>query len=132
MHSSFATRRVTLTFAPGRKCSAILEGHPQVTRVFYPGLPSHPQAELVRRQMRGTSGMLSFEMRESSRERAYQVVNALRLFCIAVSWGGYESLAVPLEVRDPATGREMWIIRLSVGLETVEDLQADLLAALGE
>jgi cystathionine beta-lyase/cystathionine gamma-synthase len=165
----------------------MLEGHPRIARVFYSGLDSHPQAELARRQMRGHSGMLSFELKESlrpwpqgctrdggpgglpaseqtcrdggpsgmpaseqacrdgglggmpaseqacrdgGREAAYRVVNALRYFCIAVSWGGYESLAIPLEVTDPAAGRKVWIIRLSIGLECVEDLKADLLAAL--
>ena len=108
----------------------MLEGHPRIARVFYSGLDSHPQAELARRQMRGHSGMLSFELRDGGREAAYRVVNALRYFCIAVSWGGYESLAIPLEVTDPTAGRKVWIIRLSVGLECVEDLKADLLAAL--
>ena len=108
----------------------MLQAHPKVARVFYSGLPTHPQAELAKRQMRGHSGMLSFELRDNSRERAYEVVNRLRVFCIAVSWGGYESLAVPLEVSDPATKRKTWIIRLSVGLESVADLEADLRAAL--
>jgi cystathionine beta-lyase len=108
-----------------------LESDPRVARVFYSGLPSHPQASLARRQMRGHTGMLSFELCENSRRRAYEVVDALRYFCIAVSWGGYESLAIPLKVTDPQTGREIWIIRLSVGLESVEDLKADLCQALG-
>jgi cystathionine beta-lyase len=114
-----------------RTIAEMLLGHRQVARVFYSGLPSHPQAALAARQMRGHSGMLSFELREGGREAAYRLVDALRIFCIAVSWGGYESLAVPLEACDPASGRMTWIIRLSVGLETVEDLKADLLAALG-
>ncbi len=109
----------------------LLEDDPRVERVFYSGSGSHPQADLARRQMGGHSGMLSFELCESGRRRAYQVVDALRYFCIAVSWGGYESLAVPLEVTDPATGRKTWIIRLSVGLESLEDLTADLDQALG-
>ena len=108
-----------------------LESDARVARVFYDGLPSHPQAELARRQMRGHSGMLSFELRDGSRERAYRVVDALKYFCIAVSWGGYESLAIPLEVTDPTTGKKIWIIRLSVGLESIEDLKADLYQALG-
>jgi cystathionine beta-lyase/cystathionine gamma-synthase len=109
----------------------LLEDHARVGRVFYSGSGSHPQADLARRQMGGHSGMLSFELCESGRQRAYQVVDALRYFCIAVSWGGYESLAIPLEVADPATGQKTWIIRLSVGLESLEDLMADLCQALG-
>jgi len=107
-----------------------LSSDARVARVFYDGLDSHPQAALARRQMRGHSGMLSFELKDGGREKAFRVVDALEYFCIAVSWGGYESLAIPLEVPDPATGRKMWIIRLSIGLESVEDLKADLDQAL--
>lgn len=108
----------------------MLERHPKVERVFYSGLPSHPAAAVAARQMRGHSGMLSFVLHDGRRERAYEVVEALRYFCIGVSWGGYESLAVPLEVYDPSLKRKIWLIRLSVGLESVDDLQADLSAAL--
>lgn len=107
-----------------------LESDARVARVFYDGLESHPQAALAKRQMRGHSGMLSFELRDNSRESAYRVVDALKYFCIAVSWGGYESLALPLEVVDAATGKKTWIIRLSVGLESIDDLKADLHQAL--
>ncbi|MFH1419771.1 MAG: PLP-dependent aspartate aminotransferase family protein [Planctomycetota bacterium] len=110
----------------------LLEGDARVARVFYPGLESCPQSALARRQMRGQSGMLSFEPRGSSRERVHRIVDALEYFCIAVSWGGYESLAIPLEVADPATGDKTWIIRLSVGIESIEDLKADLYRALGQ
>ncbi len=58
------------------------------------------------------------------------MVDALKYFCIAVSWGGYESLAIPVEVPDFERGGRKWIIRLSIGLETVEDLQSDLDTAL--
>jgi len=108
-----------------------LEDHPRVRKVHYPGLPSHPQADLARRQARGHSGMLSFELRDPTHTQACQVVNALRYFCIAVSWGGYESLVIPSAVTDPVDGEEKWIIRLSVGLENVADLRADLNRALG-
>ena len=74
--------------------------------------------------------MLSFTLRDGGREAANAVVNALQYFGIAVSWGGYESLVLPLEVTDPSTGKKTWIIRLSVGLESVEDLKADLYQAL--
>lgn len=111
--------------------AGFLSSDARVARVFYDGLDSHPQAALARGQMRGHSGMLSFELKDGSREKAFRVVDALEYFCIAVSWGGYESLAIPLEVVDPATGKKIWIIRLSVGLESVEDLKADLDRALG-
>ncbi|HKQ50643.1 MAG TPA: PLP-dependent aspartate aminotransferase family protein [Phycisphaerae bacterium] len=106
-----------------------LESDARIGRVYYDGLESHPQAYLARKQMRGHSGMLSFTLRDGGRDQVYAVVNALQYFCIAVSWGGYESLALPLEVTNPASGRKEWIIRLSVGLESVEDLKADLYLA---
>lgn len=107
-----------------------LESDGRIGRVYYDGLESHPQAYLARKQMRGHSGMLSFTLRDGGRDAAYAVVNALQYFGIAVSWGGFESLALPLEVTDPATGNKQWIIRLSIGLESVEDLKADLYQAL--
>lgn len=108
----------------------LLETDGRIGRVQYDGLESHPQIALAKRQMSGHSGMMSFELREGSREAALAVVNALRYFCIAVSWGGYESLAIPIESVDPSSGRPTWIIRLSIGLESVEDLKADLYQAL--
>jgi len=107
-----------------------LESDKRVKRVHHPGLPSHPQYELANRQMRGTCGLVSFELADPSREAAFAVVDALTYFCIAVSWGGYESLAIPVEVPDFERGGRKWIIRLSIGLENLSDLQADLDAAL--
>jgi cystathionine beta-lyase len=114
-----------------------LEEHPRVARVHYPGLPSHPQHDLGRRQMRGCSGLLSFELKDGTQADAYAFVNRLRYFGIGVSWGGFESLAVPTMF---GTGRgdfamassraARWGARLHVGLETVEDLLDDLENAL--
>lgn len=109
----------------------LLESDARVARVHYPWLESHAQAALARGQMSGASGMLSFEPKDASRERVFALVDALRYFCIGVSWGGFESLAIPLEVPDLDRGRMKWIIRLSVGLESIEDLKADLYQALG-
>ena len=110
--------------------ASFLEAHPAVQDVRYPGLETHPQADLAKRQMRGQCGMLSFQLHDASREAAWAVVDGLRYFCIAVSWGGYESLAIPLLTPDPESGRDIWIIRLSVGLESVDDLIGDLHQAL--
>ena len=107
-----------------------LERHPRVARVFHPGLDSHVGCALARRQMRGTSGLLTFVLKDATRESTQRVVDALRYFCIAVSWGGYESLAIPIRMRLPGDPREQWAIRLSVGLEHVDDLLADLESAL--
>ncbi|MFZ5915681.1 MAG: trans-sulfuration enzyme family protein [Chloroflexota bacterium] len=112
-----------------------LEGHPKVARVWYPGLESHPQHALAARQMRGYSGMVSFEIR-GGLEAARRFVGALEVFISAVSLGGVESLA---EIPHAMTHRSMQAtslaispatIRLSVGLEHADDLVADLEQAL--
>ncbi|MFN3653161.1 MAG: trans-sulfuration enzyme family protein [Armatimonadota bacterium] len=106
-----------------------LQEHPKVGRVYCPGLPSHPQYELARRQLRGTSGLLSFELKQPTKAATCAVVDRLRYFGIAVSWGGFESLAIPITLPGPAQP-ERWGIRLHVGLETAEDLLKDLDQAL--
>lgn len=106
-----------------------LAEHPAVHHVLYPGLPSHPQHDLARRQMRGFSGLFSFTLKRSSREAAVGVVDALRLFHIGVSWGGYESLALPLLIED-YDGAQRWGLRVHIGLEPAHSLIADLEQAL--
>lgn len=119
-----------------------LEAHPRVARVFYPGLPSHPQYALAQSQMRGSSGLFSFALKDGDRAAACAFVDRLRYFGIAVSWGGYESLAIPSTLpQDPGEspavpgvmamgGKFVWGARLHIGLETVEDLLEDLESAL--
>lgn len=124
--------RMERHFRSARTIARFLELDSRVARVHYSGNEHHPQARLVAKQMRGHGCLLSFELRDATRERTSAVVNALKLFCIAVSWGGYESLAIPLHAEDPADGRKKWMIRLSIGLETLEDLKADLYQALNE
>ena len=111
-----------------------LEQHPRVKQVLYPGLPSHPQHELAKTQMRGFGGMVSFEL-DGTLENAKRFVETVRYFALAESLGGVESLielpaimthaSVPPEVR-----RELGIadglIRISVGIENVDDLLEDL------
>lgn len=111
-----------------------LEEHPLVERVYYPGLPSHPQHELARRQMRGFGGMLSFELKVSLDE-AVRFVESLEIFALAESLGGVESLielpaimthaSVPKEEREKV-GIKDSLIRVSVGIEDVEDLIEDM------
>ena len=117
-----------------------LEGHPRVERVYYPGLASHPQHELARRQMRGFTGMLSFELR-GSYEEAERVIASLRLATYAASLGGYETLVVhpaamwglqlSAEQKDEM-GVSPGLIRVSAGLEDEADLLADFRQALEE
>ena len=116
-----------------------LQGHPQVASVSYPGLPSHPQHELAKRQMSGFSGMVSFTLNGGA-EAADAAVQKTEVFHFAESLGGVESLithpatmthaAIPREQRE-ARGVTDGLMRLSVGIEDKEDLIADLDRAIG-
>ncbi len=115
-----------------------LEGRPGVARVFYPGLESHPQHALAKRQMRGFGGMISLIV-DGDLSRTRQVLERFQVFTLAESLGGVESLvnhpaimthaSVPREVRE-AGGVTDSLIRLSVGVEDLDDLIADLEQAL--
>ncbi|MBI5622729.1 MAG: cystathionine gamma-synthase [Elusimicrobia bacterium] len=115
-----------------------LSNHPEVKSVIYPGLASHPQHELARRQMSGFGGMVTFRL-EGGRAEADAFFRALKVFSYAESLGGVESLAAhpatmthasfPAEARE-ARGITEATVRLSVGIEDVSDLVADLDAAL--
>jgi cystathionine gamma-lyase len=116
-----------------------LEKHSNVTRVLYPGLPSHPQYELAKRQMKnGSSGIVSFFVK-GGLDETRRFLERLRIFTIAESLGGVESLvdhpalmthaSIPAENRK-ALGIDDSLVRLSVGIEDVEDLIADLSEAL--
>ena len=121
----------------GRAIAQWAAEHPKVERVYYPGLPDHPQHELACRQMSGFGGMISLEL--GSLERARAVANGTRLFALAESLGGVESLighpasmthaSVPKAMREEM-GLTDGLIRLSVGIEDTEDLIADLEQAL--
>jgi cystathionine beta-lyase/cystathionine gamma-synthase len=123
--------------ANGRRIAEWLERRPGVQRVYYPGLPSHPQHELACRQMSGFGGMLSLELGDAARAR--RVVERTRVFALAESLGGVESLighpasmthaSVPPELRQKM-GLSDSLVRLSVGIEDVEDLIEDLDQAL--
>lgn len=114
----------------GLAIARMLAQHEKVRAVRHPGLETHPQHALARRQLQGFSGLFSFELHDQSRDAVHRVINRLRLFCIAVSWGGYESLATGGSFFDHASSSPRWLIRLSVGLETVDDLITDLQRAL--
>jgi cystathionine beta-lyase/cystathionine gamma-synthase len=115
-----------------------LEAHPRVERVLYPGLRSHPQARLAKRQMALPGGMISFVARGGVKSVA-RALGRVELFACAESLGGVESLiehpasmthsAIPAEVR-ARVGISDGLVRLSIGLEAEEDLQADLQRAL--
>jgi cystathionine beta-lyase/cystathionine gamma-synthase len=125
--------------ASALKIAAWLERHPKVRRVLYPGLPSHPQHALAKRQMRAFGGMITAEL-AGGLEDAKRFLERCRLFALAESLGGVESLiehpalmthgSVPSEVR-AGLGIGDGLVRLSVGIEDADDLIADLAAALG-
>jgi cystathionine beta-lyase/cystathionine gamma-synthase len=122
----------------GLALAQFLEQHPRVTRVIYPGLASHPQHALAQRQMpNGCGGMLSFEV--ESFEKARTVLNKFKLMSLAESLGGVETLvchpatmthaSVPAE-RRAAIGLSDSLIRISTGIEDIDDLREDLAQAL--
>src|SRR5688572_14270278 len=123
--------------ANGQRIAEYLAQHNAIEAVHYPGLPTHPQHELAKCQMRGFTGMVSFEL--GSLGRATRVAEATKLFALAESLGGVESLighpaimthaSVPKEMRD-RMGVSDGLLRLSCGIEDVEDLMADLEQAL--
>jgi cystathionine gamma-lyase len=124
--------------ANARRIAAWLEEHPRVRRVLYPGLASHPQHALAKRQMRGFGGMISAVL-DADEAGASEVLSRTRLFSLAESLGGVESLiehpgimthaSVPAEVR-AELGISEGLVRLSVGIESCDDLVADLAQAL--
>lgn len=123
----------------GIEVARFLESHPAVERVYYPGLPSHPQHELARRQMTGGfSGMLSFEVK-GGYEAAYRAISRTEVCILAVSLGGVETLithpASMIHTHQTAEEREIagispGLIRLSVGIEDSQDICEDLDRAL--
>jgi cystathionine gamma-synthase len=114
----------------GMALARFLESHPRVEAVYYPGLPSHPQYEIARSQMSDFGGMLSILVK-GSLEEAKKVVNKVKLFAQATSLGGIESLIEHrYSVEGPDTKTPKNLIRISVGLENIDDLIADFDQAL--
>ncbi len=122
----------------GMVVAEYLSKHPKVQKVYFPGLPDHPQHELAKRQMRGFGSMISFEL--GSLENAGAFLNRVRLCSLAESLGGVETLishpesmthaSVPKDVRT-RLGITPGLVRISVGIEDVQDLIADLENAFG-
>ncbi|MCB0321029.1 MAG: PLP-dependent transferase, partial [Bdellovibrionales bacterium] len=115
-----------------------LESHPKVERVIYPGLPSHPQHEIAKRQMSGFSGMISAVFRLDA-ETTKNVVTKLQVITLAESLGAVESLVqipasmsnqkIPREIREKH-GLVDGLVRFSIGIEDIKDLIGDLEQAL--
>lgn len=130
--------RMERTNANAMRLAEWLSAHPRVTRTIYPGLPSHPHFALASRQMRGFGGLISFDV--GSIDRARDVLGKVRLMALAESLGGVETLishpavmthaSVPPE-RRAALGITDGLLRVSVGIEDIDDLVDDLAQALG-
>ena len=122
-----------------RHVAQFLADHPNVENVFWPGFETHPNHDVARKQMRDFGGMISFTLKEDSMEAAFRILKKFRLFSLAESLGGVESLcghpasmthaSIPREEREKI-GLKDSLIRFRVGIEDVEDLIADIDQAL--
>jgi cystathionine beta-lyase len=113
-----------------------LQAQPQVKRVFHPALPEHPGHRLWQRDFKGSNGLLSFELREKDDARLERFIDALQVFGLGASWGGFESLVTVADTQDRNSAEDRAlnpVVRLHVGLEDVgvliEDLQRGFIAA---
>ena len=119
----------------GEKVAAFLSNHPEVETVYYPGLPSHPFHEIAKKQMSGFGGMVSFTFKSGKKENAVAFLEKLKVFTLAESLGGVESLAnhpalmthasIPEDKRKEI-GITDDLVRLSTGVEDIDDLLADI------
>ena len=124
----------------GRKIAEFLRSHPKVSKVYWPGFEDHPNHDVAKRQMNDFGGMMSFTMHGDDMAEAQRVISQTKLFTLAESLGGVESLcghpasmthaSIPKEEREKA-GLKDSLIRLSVGIEDAEDLTNDLKQAIG-
>ncbi len=125
----------------GREIAHFLSDHPKVDKVYWPGFETHPNHSVAKSQMKDFGGMMSFSLKGNKIEDAFQVVSSMSVFTLAESLGGVESLsghpasmthaAIPKEEREK-TGVVDSLIRLSVGVEDIDDLKADLSNALDQ
>ncbi len=124
----------------GKEIANYLKNHPKVDKVYWPGFEDHPGYEIAKKQMRDFGGMISFTMKDDSVEYSVKILERFKLFSLAESLGGVESLSghpasmthasIPREER-LKSGLKDSLIRLSVGIEDIEDLIEDLEQALG-
>ncbi|NJL11810.1 MAG: cystathionine gamma-synthase [Microscillaceae bacterium] len=124
----------------GRAVAEYLDKHPQIQKVYWIGLPSHPNHKIARKQMRNFGGMVSFTLKDDRLESAIRVMENFKIFALGESLGGVESLcthpatmthaSIPQEQRLKSGLRDT-LIRLSVGIEDIDDLLGDLEDALG-
>lgn len=106
----------------GNVVASWLEQHKKVEKVFHPGLPSFDQRALFCKQMRGSGGLLTFMPKNQDKAAVIRFVEELKIFQIGVSWGGFESLAVPICMKPLGWEKEAFVVRLYCGLEDPKDL----------
>jgi len=119
----------------GKHIAEFLKNHPKVGKVYWPGFSDHPNHDIAKKQMSDFGGMLSFTLKDDSQQKANQLMETVKLFTLAESLGGVESLinhpaslthaSIPKEERIK-NGLSDSLIRLSVGIEDIEDLIDDL------
>jgi cystathionine gamma-lyase len=124
----------------GEKIAHYLASNSKVNKIYWPGLPTHPNHEVAKAQMKKYGGMMSFTLKQDSLEEAKKVLSRFKVFSLAESLGGVESLcghpasmthaSIPKEEREK-TGVVDSLIRLSVGIEDIDDLIEDLKQAIG-
>ncbi len=124
----------------GKAIAMFLKSHPKVDKVHWPGFPDHPNHALAKKQMRDFGGMISFTLKGNSMEEAFKMASRTKVFSLAESLGGVESLighpasmthaSIPKEIREKA-GVVDSLLRLSVGVEDIDDLIDDLKQAIG-
>ncbi|MCB0849578.1 MAG: PLP-dependent transferase, partial [Bacteroidetes bacterium] len=124
----------------GRKVAEFLKSHPKVDKVYWPGFTDHPNHEIAKKQMRDFGGMISFDIKSRKKEDAFKIASSVKVFSLAESLGGVESLinhpatmthaSVPAKER-ARVGVTDSLLRLSVGVEDIDDLLEDLKQALG-
>jgi cystathionine beta-lyase/cystathionine gamma-synthase len=124
----------------GERIAHFLRNHPKVAKVYWPGFEDHPNYDIAKAQMSGFGGMISFELKDESPEETRRVLSSTKLFSLAESLGGVESLinhpasmthaSIPREERIK-NGLKDSLIRLSVGIEDADDLMEDLGNAIG-
>jgi cystathionine beta-lyase len=123
----------------GKVVAEFLDNHPKIEKVYWPGFESHPNHKIAKKQMNDFGGMVSFVTKGNNIKDAFKIVENLKIFTLAESLGGVESLcghpasmthaSIPKDEREK-TGVVDALIRLSVGIEDKEDLIADLTQAL--
>lgn len=124
----------------GRKIAEFLKTHPKIDKLYWPGFPDSQNHDIAKKQMKDFGGMISFSLKGNKQEDAFKIASSMKVFSLAESLGGVESLinhpatmthaSIPKEERDKAGVVES-LLRLSVGIEDIDDLIGDLKTALG-